>query len=309
MVTELLLEFAKTVYRIAVGALILFGVFVAIMFPYHTEPPQKISFRPEQASQDFYNLTYAEQERENKYVEIARAMAKLVKIEETIHDFVDQYHLEGARVLDVGAGSGLLQDQVADYTGLDISATARRFFHKPFVEADARAMPFKDGEVGDLWSVGVLEHVANREQALSEMRRVVKPGGIIYLGPAWLCSPFAADGYHVRPYKDFGVRGKLIKASAVLRESPPFVPSSVLPVRAIRSVYYALFRGPTAFHYWRLHPNYEKYWEPDSDAVNSMDPYEAYLWFKSRGDSCLNCGSEREIFLRSPWPLIIRVHR
>lgn len=37
---------------------------------------------------------------------------------------------ETAKALDVGSGSGYLHDVVEDYTGLDISPSARRFYHK-----------------------------------------------------------------------------------------------------------------------------------------------------------------------------------
>lgn len=40
--------------------------------------------------------------------------------------------------------------------------------------------------------------------------------------------------------------------------------------------------SPLRFHYNRLVPNYDKYWQGDSDAVSSMDRYEALLWFASR---------------------------
>jgi len=59
--------------------------------------------------------------------------------------------------------------------------------------------------------------------------------------------------------------------------------------------------------YRRLIPNYEKYWVPDSDAVNSIDSHEAMLWFRSRGDECLNCAGA-SVFMESV-PLIIRVHK
>ena len=35
-------------------------------------------------------------------------------------------------------------------------------------------------------------------------------------------------------------------------------------------------------------PKHVNYWIADSDAVNSIDSYEAMLWFLSRGDECLN---------------------
>ena len=51
-----------------------------------------------------------------------------------------------------------------------------------------------------------------------------------------------------------------------------------------------------------------QYWEPDSDAVNSIDSYEGALWFSSRGDECLNCGGA-PMLLPMYGPLIIRIHK
>ena len=78
-----------------------------------------------------------------------------------------------------------------------------------------------------------------------------------------------------------------------------------LPVRIVRRV--AAYMGPTRLRYRRLAPNYETYWVPDSDAVNSIDRHEAFLWFTSRGDECLNCQDD-SIFMGSG-PLIIRVRK
>jgi hypothetical protein len=58
-----------------------------------------------------------------------------------------------------------------------------------------------------------------------------------------------------------------------------------------------------------LVPNYGYYWEPDSDAINSLDAFETELWFKSRGDECLNCDSGQAAFINIPDALIIRVRK
>jgi hypothetical protein len=79
----------------------------------------------------------------------------------------------------------------------------------------------------------------------------------------------------------------------------------LVPNRIVRTL--TSFMGPTQLRYRRLTPNYEKYWVPDSDAVNSIDAHEALLWFQSRGDECLNCEGI-SIFIGS-LPLIIRVHK
>lgn len=63
-------------------------------------------------------------------------------------------------------------------------------------------MPFPDNSFDAAWSIWVLEHVPNPESALAKMRRVVKPGGLIYLMRAWLCTNWAAQGYSVRPFME-----------------------------------------------------------------------------------------------------------
>lgn len=82
----------------------------------------------------------------------------------------------------------------------------------------------------------MLEYIPEPEKALAEIRRVTKPGGYLFLFPAWNCTPWAADGYSVRPYSDFGWKDKLIKASVPLQESWPFVTSYLAPRRLVQGV-------------------------------------------------------------------------
>lgn len=282
--------------------------FLAILIHYYpgsTDPPETIHFQPTPEAQDFYNVAFDAQQA--RYEVIAREKAQLFHIRQDVEEFVADHHLSRAHVLDVGSGEGGLQDVVEDYTGLDISATARAKYHKRFVQADARAMPFPDGEFDAVWSIWVLEHVPNPEQALREIRRVLKPGGLLYLRPAWLCSDLAANGYAARPYSDFGIEGKLIKASLPFQNTAAFPALYTLPIRGLRLASWKLHRQPTSLHYRRLEPNYKTYWMSDSDAVNSIDMFEAYLWFRSRGDECLNCPAESKIFTAADLPLVIRV--
>jgi SAM-dependent methyltransferase len=283
-------------------------IFLAILvhfYPGRTDPPEAIHFQPTPDQQVFYNAAFDPQQ--SRYEAIARNAAKMFHTTDRVAQFVDTYHLSKAHVLDVGSGEGLLQDVVEDYTGLDISATARAKYHKPFVQADARAMPFPDGQFDALWTVFVLEHVPNPEQALREIRRVLKPGGYLYLSPAWLCSDLAPQGYAVRPYSDFGLGGKLVKASVPVQNSAAFIALYMLPIRAARLAAWKLHGQPTSLHYRPIAANYDHYWMPDSDAVNSIDMFEAYLWFRSRGDECVNCPADSDLIRRADMTLIFRV--
>ncbi|MGD0668708.1 MAG: class I SAM-dependent methyltransferase [Bryobacteraceae bacterium] len=244
--------------------------------------------------------------KEQFYVDFARNEAIQSHVPELIRDFVQRYGLQRKRVLEVGAGSGLLQDAVADYTGLEISPTARRFFHKPLVEASATDIPFADNSFDALWSVWVLEHIASPEKALLEMRRVVKPGGYLFLMPALSVSRYAAHGYRVRPYSDFNWKGKLIKATSQLVESLPFRAMCSPQIKMIRSLGSRLGTGPSRLRFVRLTPNYDQYWESDSDAVASISKLELYLWFTTRGDRCWNCPSEVKLILGGdPAPYLV----
>lgn len=247
-------------------------------------------------------------EDDSKYVRIAREMIASENIVPRVTAFAKQYGLQdpSKRVLEVGAGTGYLQDVVPNYVGLDISPSAHRYFHKAFVEASATAMPFRDGEFDALWSIWVLEHVPKPEHALNEIRRVVKDGGILYLKPAWFCKWWYADGYEVRPYTDFDAAGKAKKASLNLLAWPYYRYFSMIPVRIARKVQAQWTVGPTRLHYDLLDANYKDYWVPDSDAVAGLDYYEMLLWFQSRGDECLNC-SDNPIF--DAQELVIKVHK
>jgi SAM-dependent methyltransferase len=300
---------------ILVGALWI--ALILIYFPYATdaEPsPAEIA-----KTIDFYQHAYAAPVETSKadpsediYVTVAEHAAKALHVKEQLQSFIDQTALRDKKILEIGAGQGGLQDMVDDYTGLDISPTANRFFHKPFVLGSATALPFPDDHFDATWSIFVLEHIPTPEPALREMRRVTKDGGYIYLYPAWSCSTWAADGYEVRPYSDFDLSGKLVKASIPVRSANLYHALYTAPIRVLRFASYAGSASPNRLHYSRLKPNYEKYWVGDSDAASSIDRYEALLWFVSRGDECLNCGRSPlgSITERVTDPrLLIRVHK
>lgn len=278
-------------------AIALIALLTAAHFPYTTDPgviPPAIIARAEHA----YERTWdrASPQIDPNDVDYRR-----------IVEFVDTYNLHHARVLEIGAGTGRLQDIVANYTGLDISPSSRRHFHKPFVQASATAIPFPDNSFDAIWTINVLEHVPHPEHALREMRRVLRDGGYLYLSPAWQCRPWAAEGYQVRPWSDLGVLGKLAKASIPIRDSVAFRLLYTAPIRALR--FPAQFLGETRFRYRALTPNYDVWWQPDSDAVNSMDPYEAIIWFTSRGDTCLNYPRHFQQLTVRTGPLVFRIHK
>lgn len=192
--------------------------------------------------------------------------------------------LAHGRVLEVGCHIGLLQDLVPDYVGVDISTGSSRLVHKPFYTCSATALPFADNSFDAAWSIWVMEHVDRPEAMLAEMRRVVKPGGTIFLCVAYAVDSWISQGLHRRPFRDLTPGERLTKLTIPLRRSALYKIAATLPRRMYRLLRYLLRREPTPLHPRPLQPNFETYWDYDADACSSIDAYDVALYFISRGD-------------------------
>jgi SAM-dependent methyltransferase len=297
---------ARALVRVGIVLLITFTGIAALNFPYSYDRP--LTHEEVDNAKKHFEKIYENSTGRAQAVQVARKPNyEEAAIIAKVRAFAEKYDLLDKSVLDVGSGSGYLQDVVDKYTGLDIASNAAPLYHKKFVVGSATAMPFPDNSFDAAWSIWVFEHVPNPEQGFAEVRRVVRNGGVIFLMPAWNCASWLAQGYPVRPYSDLDVKGKLIKASIPLQRSVGFRAVMHLPVRAIRQI--APLFGPTRMRYKSLTPNFEKYWMQDSDAINSIDSHEALLWFTSRGDACLNCEGMQIFFPVGDRPLIIRIRK
>ena len=97
-------------------------------------------------------------------------------------------YVKGKRVLEVGCGTGLIMHRIEETArhrvGLDISAgMLRRAVERGLdvVQGDATALPFDDNTFDVVYSFKVLAHVQDIDQALREMVRVTKRGGVLLL--------------------------------------------------------------------------------------------------------------------------------
>ena len=235
---------------------------------------------------DYVNF-YEEIDRENVYS--TRKKAEDHGAFKPISKFVEQYELNGKKVLEVGSSKGLFQDLIVNYVGLDVAESLKAYYHKPYqtVNEDG-TYPFDDDTFDAIWSWRVFEHIPHIDLALKELVRVVRPGGVILFAPAWQCRSWAAEGYPVRPFSDFGFKGKMIKASIPFRNSVVWRSLMLFPKRLVRHLRFVIGERLTMLRYKKLEPNYERFWMSDSDAVNNIDPHDAILWFESNGCRCLS---------------------
>jgi len=101
--------------------------------------------------------------------------------------------VEERRALDLGCGAGLNLDHMARYAqpvGTDFSEEALRFCrergHELLCKADAAELPFPDSEFDIITALDVIEHLDDDHAALAELRRVMRPGGLLIISvPAY----------------------------------------------------------------------------------------------------------------------------
>ncbi|MCS7252811.1 MAG: class I SAM-dependent methyltransferase [Armatimonadota bacterium] len=123
-------------------------------------------------------------------------------------------------MLDVGCGTGGNLELLSSYgvcIGVDISPFAlslcREHWDGLLICADALRLPLRDGAVGLLAALDVLEHIEDDVSALKELWRILSPGGVLVLTvPAfkWLWSGHDIALRHFRRYARAELEAKLI---------------------------------------------------------------------------------------------------
>src|SRR5205085_12126309 len=96
-------------------------------------------------------------------------------------------HAAPGRLLDVGCGGGhLIRAARAEGwrgVGTDLGHAACRAAREtttaPVAQAEATALPFRDGTLDVVTLVNVLEHTAAARRTLEEAARVLRPGGLL----------------------------------------------------------------------------------------------------------------------------------
>jgi ubiquinone/menaquinone biosynthesis C-methylase UbiE len=113
--------------------------------------------------------------------------------------------LNNKEILDVGCGLGMMMEyfskQGNEVVGIDIAPRVVKENRRrglTVVEADARNLPFVDESFDLVYSLGVIEHFEETQQALQEQVRTCKPGGVVVAVVPFLSTPYCWAGilYH-----------------------------------------------------------------------------------------------------------------
>jgi SAM-dependent methyltransferase len=153
------------------------------------------------------------------------------------------------QALDLGCGAGLNLDHLAKYAapvGTDFSEDALRFCrergHVRLCKADAAALPFRDEQFDIITALDVVEHLDDDLDALRELRRTLRPGGLLVISvPAYptLWSYWDDILGHRRRYTVRSMREAVRKAGLVplkVSYSNALILAPTVAVRVLKSV-------------------------------------------------------------------------
>jgi ubiquinone/menaquinone biosynthesis C-methylase UbiE len=117
---------------------------------------------------------------------------KAAKIVRVLEHFAGRDDLKGSTVIDLGCSAGFISHELykagADVTGIDIDEPglerARQRFggEMNFIAADGEKLPWADESVDAVVFNHIYEHVVDPDAVMSEIRRVLRPDGAVYLG-------------------------------------------------------------------------------------------------------------------------------
>lgn len=152
--------------------------------------------------QDFY-ATYFDVEKTHWLMRGRRAIV--------LNTLAQASVASGASVLDFGCGSGLTVSVLAEAgyaaEGVDFSQEAIAFGTQKGIGGlavvSSEKLPYSDASFDAITCMDVLEHLQDEQPVLAEMRRVLKPGGVlIVMVPAymWLWGQQDEVAHHYRRY-------------------------------------------------------------------------------------------------------------
>ncbi|MBI4436387.1 MAG: methyltransferase domain-containing protein [Candidatus Omnitrophica bacterium] len=106
-----------------------------------------------------------------------------------LRSFIAEAHPEKAQsVLEVGCGSGAFTKYLCEFglrvIGVDLTEKLLRIGRErtqgTFTTGDVECLPFKDNQFDIVVAINLLHHMPQMDQMVSEVFRVLKPGGVFY---------------------------------------------------------------------------------------------------------------------------------
>jgi ubiquinone/menaquinone biosynthesis C-methylase UbiE len=153
---------------------------------------------------------------------------EMIKRRELVVEMVNKYAVAGDRphILECGCGpGGILKEFVEQrwrLTGIDINprhlALARSELGKSvdWFQADVENLPFRNQAFDIVCCVGVLSYLQEDEAAVTEISRIVKPGGVVIMAlPNWLMLNKIFDPYYYLVWMPLRALRKLTAAPEV----------------------------------------------------------------------------------------------
>jgi ubiquinone/menaquinone biosynthesis C-methylase UbiE len=98
-----------------------------------------------------------------------------------IHEFVP----EAGPILDIGCGSSRIVQTLPGAVGMDLALRKLRWLRAPgrmLLQGDMNRLPFRDSSFECVVCSEVIEHIPRNQVHLSELFRVIRPGGFLVLG-------------------------------------------------------------------------------------------------------------------------------
>lgn len=150
---------------------------------------------------------------------------------------------DGLRILDVGAGTGATSKALERYgrvLAVDASPEAVTIARQRGLDVarmDARKLAFPDAVFDLVVALDVIEHLQDDAAAAGELRRVLKPGGVLLVTvPAyqWLWSSHDVANNHWRRYRRRELRRLLRGANLDVEVCSYVMMSMLIPAAAYR---------------------------------------------------------------------------
>lgn len=180
----------------------------------------------------------------------------------------------GARVLDIGCGVGQVVARLTEAGfeahGVDVSEPnierAKQFCPRCQLY-DGRKLPFPDGHFASAGALNVLEHVEEPEAFITELVRVVQPGGKIVISSPNFFRVFGFRDYHPR------MRGIGSKWRNWCR---------------LREKLAQMKSAPDQLRFDKMPPIVREVFQPDDDAIVATNSLEMAFFLRRSGCEVLS---------------------